>query len=66
MIRFECIVKIMDDIIHNQVYSKLGDICDDLHLSYQQVADISSNRKNKFESNKFKFAPRITIIKISS
>ena len=64
MIRFECIVKIMDDIIHNQTYSKLGDICDDLNLSYQQVADISSNRRNKFGSNKFKFAPEITINKI--
>ena len=62
--KFHCVVKVMDNILHDQTYNKLSDICKDLTLSYQQVADISSNRRNKFGSNKFKFAPEITINKI--
>ena len=54
----------MDNIIHDQTYKALSEICKDLTLSYQQVADISSKRRNKFDSNKFKFAPQISIIKI--
>ena len=62
--KFRCVVRVMDNILHDQTYTALSEICKDLTLSYQQVADISSKRRNKFDSNKFKFAPQISIIKI--
>ena len=63
--KFNCEVKLMDDVIHSKTYNSLKEICVDLHLTYQQVADISSNRRNKFKQNKFKYSPSITIKKIS-
>jgi hypothetical protein len=63
--KFFCEVKVMDTIIHSETYDTLRDICKELNLSYQQVADISCKRRNKFDDNKFKYAPKITINKIS-
>lgn len=62
--KFSCEVKVLEQVIHQSIYNSLREICDDLNLSYQQVADISANRRNKFMSNKFKFAPTIKIKKI--
>jgi hypothetical protein len=64
--KFLCEVKIMDTILHTQTYNNLRDICKELNLSYQQVADISAKRRNKFHENNFKYAPQITINKISN
>ena len=63
--KFFCEVKVMDTIILSETYDTLRDICKELNLTYQQVADISAKRRNKFHENKFKYAPRITINKIS-
>ena len=62
--KFSVEIKVLNNLIHEQIYNSLREICDDLNLSYQQVADISSKRRNKFMENKFRFAPQIEIIKL--
>ena len=49
--------------LHNQDYKCLKDIGDDLGLTYQQVADLSS-RKEKKKYQQFKYFPKIEITKI--
>ena len=63
--RYNVLVRIGEQIIHNKNYRCLKEIGEDLNLTYQQTADISINRPNKFINNKFKFAPTISIKKIS-
>lgn len=64
--RFSCEISILENTIHSKIYNSLRDICDELNISYQQAADISANRRNKFHESKFKYAPQITIKKIST
>ena len=49
--------------LHNQDYKNLKEIAQDLGLTYQQVADLSS-RKDKKKYQQFKFFPQIEIIRI--
>lgn len=49
--------------LHNQDYKCLKDIANDLGLTYQQVADLSS-RKEKRKYQEFKFFPKIEINRI--
>jgi len=62
--RWRCVVSIQEKILHNKTYWSFKEICDELNLSYQQVSDISINRKNKFKNNKFLYAPEIKIEKL--
>jgi len=66
-LRYRCVVYLDDKELHNQLYKSYKDISDDLNLTYQQVADISSQRTNGcvFNNDKFKYAPHIMIEKIS-
>jgi DNA-binding MarR family transcriptional regulator len=52
-----------DVTLHNQDYKCLKDIAEDLGLTYQQVADLSS-RKEKKKYQQFKFFPEIKITRI--
>ena len=49
--------------LHNSDYNCLKDIANDLGLTYQQVADLSS-RKDKKKYQEFKYFPKIEITKI--
>jgi len=49
--------------LHNQDYKCLKDIANDLGLTYQQVADLSS-RKGKKKYQDFKYFPKIAITRI--
>tara|TARA_R100001244_G_scaffold122955_1_gene92598 strand:+ start:336 stop:563 length:228 start_codon:yes stop_codon:yes gene_type:complete len=60
---YSCIVIVGDYVLHEEEYKTLRDIAIALDLTYQQVADINSNRKNKFQ-NGFKYQPDIQIKKL--
>jgi len=62
---YSCIVVVGDYVLHEEEYKTLRDIAIALDLTYQQVADINSNRKHKFQ-NGFKYQPDIQIKKLSS
>tara|TARA_R110001592_G_scaffold164211_6_gene398254 strand:+ start:903 stop:1124 length:222 start_codon:yes stop_codon:yes gene_type:complete len=49
--------------LHNRDYKSLNDIANDLGLTYQQVADLSSRREKK-KYQQFKFFPKIDITRI--
>ena len=49
--------------LHNKDYKCLKDIGEDLGLTYQQIADISS-RKEKKKYQEFKYFPEIKITRI--
>tara|TARA_R110000787_G_scaffold112545_4_gene221468 strand:- start:101 stop:289 length:189 start_codon:yes stop_codon:yes gene_type:complete len=49
--------------LHNKDYKCLKEISEDLGLTYQQVADLSS-RKDKKKYQQFKYFPNIEIKKI--
>lgn len=49
--------------LHNKDYKCLKEISEDLGLTYQQVADLSS-RKDKKKYQEFKFFPKIEITRI--
>jgi|TARA_S200002703_G_scaffold140581_1_gene131915 predicted DNA-binding ribbon-helix-helix protein len=49
--------------LHNQDYDCLKDIANDLGLTYQQVADLSS-RRDKKKYQQFKYFPKIQITRI--
>ena len=51
--------------LHNKDYKCLKDISEDLGLTYQQVADLSS-RKEKKKYQQFKYFPEIKITKIQN
>jgi|TARA_Y100000310_G_C20595968_1_gene770521 hypothetical protein len=60
---YSCSVRIGEIILLKDRYTTLNEIAKDLNLTYQQVADISANRKSKFV-NQFKYQPKIEIEKI--
>ena len=61
---FNCKVYHNDNnILHNEDYKCLKDIAEDLGLTYQQVADLSS-RKEKRKYQEFKYFPKIEILRI--
>jgi exoribonuclease II len=62
--RWRCVVTIDDTTLNDKLYWCFKEICDELSLSYQQVSDISVDRKNKFKNNKFRYAPQIKIEKV--
>ncbi len=62
--RWRCVVTIDDTTLHDKLYWCFKEIAEELSLSYQQVSDISVNRKNKFKNNKFRYAPQIKIEKV--
>jgi hypothetical protein len=49
--------------LHNKDYKCLKDISEDIGLTYQQVADLSS-RKEKKKYQQFKYFPEIKIVKV--
>tara|TARA_R110000823_G_C15787873_1_gene485815 strand:+ start:368 stop:559 length:192 start_codon:yes stop_codon:yes gene_type:complete len=49
--------------LHNKDYKCLKEIGEDLGLTYQQVADLSS-RKDKKKYQQFKYFPNIEITRI--
>jgi|TARA_R100000541_G_scaffold58917_1_gene71066 predicted DNA-binding ribbon-helix-helix protein len=49
--------------LHNRDYNNLRDIANDLGLTYQQVADLSS-RKDKKKYQEFKYFPKIEITRL--
>ena len=49
--------------LHNRDYNCLRDIANDIGLTYQQVADLSS-RRDKKKYQEFKYFPKIEITKI--
>ena len=51
--------------LHNKDYKSLKEISEDLGLTYQQVADLSS-RKDKKKYQEFRFYPEIKIVKIKN
>ncbi len=62
---FQVVITLNDTIIHNQTYSSMKDIANNLSMTYQQVADISCGRvMPKYISNNFPFQPKININKI--
>ena len=63
--KWNVLVQINEHLLHDKEYTCFKEIATDLNLSYQQVADISTNRNNKFMNNKFKYAPVIIIEKLS-
>jgi len=66
--KFHCKVVIDGIIHHDKTYNNLTEICNDLNLSYQQVADYSSRTpptgKGSTLRSKFKFYPNVSIIKL--
>jgi P2-related tail formation protein len=62
--KFSVKVKLADYIIHENTYNSLKEICDELELTYQQVADISAKRRNKYTQKSSKYSPVIEINKI--
>tara|TARA_R110000764_G_C10713212_1_gene346980 strand:+ start:43 stop:261 length:219 start_codon:yes stop_codon:yes gene_type:complete len=59
---WKVVVSVEDTILHKDEYISLRDIAEELNLTYNQVADISAGRK---KINKFKYQPKVEIIKIS-
>jgi hypothetical protein len=51
--------------LHNKDYKCLKEISEDLGLTYQQVADLSS-RKEKKKYQQFKYFPEIKIVKLTN
>jgi hypothetical protein len=49
--------------LHDKDYKCLKEISEDLGLTYQQVADLSS-RKQKKKYQQFKYFPEIKIVKV--
>jgi len=49
--------------LHNKDYKCLKEISEDLGLTYQQVADLSS-RKEKKKYQQFKYFPNIEIVRL--
>jgi hypothetical protein len=51
-------------ILLNKEYKNLKELSTELGLTYNQVADISSNKKNVKKYHEFKYFPKIEIEKI--
>tara|TARA_R110002049_G_scaffold43527_2_gene128203 strand:- start:432 stop:641 length:210 start_codon:yes stop_codon:yes gene_type:complete len=52
-----------NNILHDEYYKCLKDIANELGLTYQQVADLSS-RKETQKYRQFKFFPKIEITRV--
>jgi len=52
-------------ILLNKEFNNLTELSNELGLTYQQVADISSKRRKPKEYRQFKFYPKIEIEKIN-
>ncbi len=61
---FNCKITQNGQEVHNQDYTTLKDISDDIGLSYSIVADISSGRKKNLKYNNFKYFPKVEINRI--
>ena len=64
-LRYQVIVRVGDNLLHQKDYKCYKEISSDLCLTYQQIADIAIGRSKQFQSN-FKYSPQIVINKISS
>ena len=62
--RYQVIVRVGDNLLHQKDYKCYKEISSDLCLTYQKVADIAVGRSKQFHSN-FKYSPQIVINKIS-
>ena len=60
--RFICKVCVGDTTLHTQEYKTLKAIAEDLSLSYQQVADISVGRYQRYSKSNFKYQPEVSIL----
>ena len=54
-----------DYILLHKEFNSLKELGDELGLSYNQIADISSEKKKKKDYRKFKYYPKIEIEKIN-
>tara|TARA_R110000803_G_scaffold40122_6_gene86480 strand:+ start:6937 stop:7185 length:249 start_codon:yes stop_codon:yes gene_type:complete len=62
---FNCKIHLNGDLIHDEDYPTLKDISNDIGLSYNIIADISSQRKKNHAYNKFKYQPIIDIQRLN-
>ena len=62
---FNCKITQMNNVIHDKDYTTLKEIADYIGLSYNQIADISSQRIKSNKYNKFKYFPKIAINRIN-
>lgn len=60
---WEVVVRIGESILHRQEYISLGEIAEELNLTYYQVANLSIGRSKQFDSS-FKYQPKVEIKKI--
>jgi len=63
---FNCKINLNGDLIHDKDYPTLKDISSDIGLSYNIIADISSQRKKNHAYNNFKYQPKIDIQRINN
>ena len=65
---YSVLVKIGEQVIHEDEYISLRDIAQDLNLSYQQVANLSCGRCKAFAPSPtgFKYNPQVEIKKLST
>lgn len=61
---FNCKIDIDGKTIHDQNYKNLKEICEDLNLSYNQVAEYSSGRVKRRATNNFRFHPVVNISRV--
>ena len=61
---YSVLIKIGEQVLHENDYPTLSSVAQDLNLTYAQVAYLSIGRSNKFESD-FKYQPKIEIRKLS-
>ena len=61
---YSVLIKIGEQVLHENDYPTLSSVAQDLNLTYAQVADLSIGRSKKFESD-FKYQPKIEIRKLS-
>ena len=62
---FNCKISLNGNLIHDKDYITLKDISEDVGLSYNIIADISSNRKKNHAYNNFKYQPQIDIKRLN-
>ncbi len=62
---FNCQITLNNLSIHDKNYITLKDIADELGLTYNVVADISSGRKKNHSYLNFKYQPKIEITRIN-
>ena len=62
---FNCKIHLNGDLIHDVDYVTLKDISNDIGLSYNIIADISSQRKKNHAYKNFKYQPQVDIQRIN-